>query len=464
MQDVKVGPKGSLKRRIMSGGVWTLGNRMIVMLTQMLTLALIARLLGPENTGAYLLVMTQVFVISIIAQLGLAQTQVRLIAEALANKLLGRARQVIIKVIWLGGVSSLLLGMLMFFGANDLLARHVFESEAMLTVGGLTAIWIFLQTIQRLLAESFRGMHDLRMAALFGGVVTGIVTVSGLSWLALTRGSAQLSEVLFISVIAFGFSSLLAGMLVLRKSRHLHGNGSITTGEILGITWPLLIASLTNTILTRADIWILGGFVPEAEVAVYGGAARIITVVTVPLVMASAVLAPMIAELNTRGEKERLERVMRVVATLGGLPAIAVILIFAVFGESILELMYGNEVYKGGWSVLVILALGQMVSVWAGVCIQLLMMTGHQKMVMNTTLLAATLSVVLAVLLVGPLGVNGVAFAFALGIAIQNITMVIYSRRKMGVRSYMFINPMAVLALRREMRQLRNSANKTSRE
>jgi O-antigen/teichoic acid export membrane protein len=174
---------------------------------------------------------------------------------------------------------------------------------------------------------------------------------------------------------------------------------------------------------------------------------------TIPLSMASAILTPMIAELHAKGQKDRLEKVLRVVATLGGLPAILVILLFVFVGGPGLELIYGNASYRDGWPVLVLLGLGQLVNIWSGVCAQLLMMTGHQKAVMSIALATSIMAIVAAILVVEPFGMVGVAFVFATGIALQNVIMVLHSYRVLGVRSYMLVNPMALRGIVAEIRE-----------
>jgi len=438
---------------LVSGGAWTFGNRLLVTLAQLAALALLARLLPPADLGVYFLIANLVAVLNVVAQLGLTQSVVRLIADAIARNLPGRARAAILNVLTMGALSAGVSGLLLQFGFGQWLAHTVFHSDLMAGMTLWTALWVVLQTLQRFLDEMFRGLHDLRLAAIFGGIVTGILTVGFYGALYVTQGASDLSSVLILNAIAFGVSVVLASVVLMKKIRPLHGDGELAVREIVAISWPLFLASITNIILLRADLWILGMYVSEQEVAVYGAAARIITVVTIPLTMASAILAPMIAELHAQGEKDRLEKVLRVVATLGGLPALVAILLFIFVGQPGLELLYGDALYRDGWPVLVLLGLGQLVNVWSGVCIQLMMMTGHQVAVMVITLITSALAILGAVLAVRPFGMYGVAFAFASGIALQNIIMVVHSYRKLGVRSYMLVNPLALRGLLKEVKE-----------
>jgi O-antigen/teichoic acid export membrane protein len=302
------------------------------------------------------------------------------------------------------------------------------------------------------------------MAALFGGMITGVLMVIFYGYLLLQKGESDLTQVLILNVAAFAIGELLAALALAAKIRPLRGDGTIAAREILAISWPMLAATVTNIILLRADLWILGMFVPDEQVAVYGAAARIITVVTIPLTMASGILGPMIAELHTQGKKQQLERVLRGMATLGGLPAVAAILVFVLFGGPGLELIYGDALYRGGWLVLVALSLGQLVHVWSGVSAQLLMMTGHHKPVMHITLGASALAVLGAVVCVRPFGIHGVAIAFASGVALQSLGMVVYARRALGMKSYMLVNPMGLRGLMREIRETARQGRDSRRQ
>jgi O-antigen/teichoic acid export membrane protein len=429
----------------------------LVVLLGLATNVLLTRLMTVAEVGAYFLIANLVVIGAVVAQLGMTQTVVRFTADALARELPGRARQVILSCLSITSLVALVLALVVYFGAGDWLARYAFKSELMASAVGMIAVWIFLQAVQRQLGETFRGLHDLRIASVFNGLVSGIVTV-GFLWLAyLIYGRASLTEVLGVSVLAIAVSGLLAVLLLARRFNSIRGDGSVSKIELLTCGAPILLSAVTNLLLQRADIWVVGMFQPEEEVALYGAAARLITVVAVPLVMASAVLSPMIAELHAKGDKQRLEKVLRVVATLGGIPAIMVVLLFITAGEPILGFIYGDY-YRSSATILFILSCGQMASMWAGVCAQLLMMTGHQKPVMYISLFSAILAIGASVVFVNAYKGVGVAVCFATGVMLQNVLMTIYAKRVLGVRSYMYLNPATVFIQLRQIRAARSAS------
>ena len=169
--------------------------------------ALLARLLTPQDLGAYFLAYSVVLVGALLGALGLGQAVVKLVAESVGLNLPGRVRSVIRITLGAGTLGSIGIGFI-YLLYGDSLAEHVFDAPALAAVTGLVAGWIVVTTIQGLLAEIFRGFHDIRLATILGsqmlGGATGLTTVGMLSaslfLLWLTRGQTTLGTVLLISM------------------------------------------------------------------------------------------------------------------------------------------------------------------------------------------------------------------------------------------------------------------------
>ena len=195
---------------------------------------------------------------------------------------------------------------------------------------------------------------------------------------------------------------------------------------------PLLVSSLTAFVLVQSDLWIIAAFGSQSEVALYGAASRLMTLVTMPLMVVNAVLPPVIAELYARGEKERLERDGRPVTTLVSIPAVLTLALFTVAGGPILGLLYGNF-YAAGGGLLALLSLGKLAAVVAGSCGLTLQMTGHQRPLMWISILCGLVFVGGAIWAVQVFGVLGVAGMAAFSIALQNLIVVLVVRARLGI-------------------------------
>jgi len=425
--------KQSIKQRLLRGGAWAFAGKVAAALTGLAVNALLARLLTPEEMGAYFLTLSLVTVATVAAQLGLTQTIVRLVAESMGTDRPGRARQSILLVIRLTAVGAFVVSAIFAFGGGRWVAEKVFHSILMAQVGGLATVWVLALTFQSVLAEVFRGFHDIRLATLFSGLSTTIFAMLMFAVLWRVQGHAYLNQVILLMVIA-GLSSVVLSALLLGKRLTAlpKSSAKIPLQKVLSIAWPLWLTNLTLFVLSQADLWVLGGFRAQNEVAIYGAATRLLSLVAMSLLVVNAVVQPMIAEMYAQNNKEKLERVLRTTATIAGIPALIVLVFFVVWGNNLLALVFGGF-YKSGGSILFILSLGQLANVLAGSCGLTLMLTGHQMTMLAITIVSGVITVTLALFLVGPYGAVGVASSAAFGMVIQNIFMLFSSKRKVGI-------------------------------
>lgn len=433
-----------LKRRLLSGSAWAVGGKICAVSIGLLSNALLARLLTPQEFGTYLLVLSVVSMGALVGCLGLNKAIVRFVAESMGLGQPGRTKRAIVVVVALGTSGALVAG-LVYLLVGGFVGRNIFDAPALATVVGLTAGWIAVSTLQELFAETFRGFHDIRLATLFGGVAIGnsaglvmrVLLLAGLVALWFGRGETDLTTIILITVGSASISALISGWFLYAKTASLAGDRSaeypeVRLREILGVSVPLLVNSLTVFMLVQADLWILAAFRSQEEVAIYGAASRFVVLVTMPLMIVNAVLPPVIAELYARGERSRLEQTMRPVATLTGIPSLLALAVFAAAGGPILGLVYG-DFYSSGALVLALLSLGKLAMVWAGSCGLTLQMTGHQTLMMWISIASGLLFVAGAVWAVQDFGAVGVAGVAAASVAFQNLVMVLAARIKTGI-------------------------------
>ena len=89
--------------------------------------------------------------------------------------------------------------------------------------------------------------------------------------------------------------------------------------------------------------------------------------------------------------------------------------------------------FQAGSTALTIVALGQLVNGATGPSATVLIMTGHELAAARAVGTGTLANLVLAILLVPPLGVTGAAIAFASSLALENIALVLIARRRVGV-------------------------------
>jgi O-antigen/teichoic acid export membrane protein len=433
MREVSVLP--SIRKRLLSGGLWSLMGKVVGVIAATGTNALLARLLSPEELGAYFLGLSFVTVGSTIALMGLQRVVVRLVAESFGLSLLGRAYDALKLVFRYGVIGAFVVAGVLASGLGQWISLQFFHSELLSRVVPWVAIYIVVVVVEQLLAESYRGFSDVLGATLFGDIIPKLCLMTFLVVAAVLGRSLQLHEAIILLVISGSLSILIGGRglgqryLALRSGE---GRGQLQARSLLSIGLPMLVISLTLTLFNNINVWVLGYFRSEPEIALYSAALRLVNLETLSLTIVNAVLPPIIAELYSKGEKQRLERVLRGSALLAGLPALIGTLILAFGGRYVLNLVY-SEYYTQATTPLIILGIGRLVGVWAGACQFTLMMTGREKIAMLGTIISGILCLILSVLLVPTLGVNGAAIAFSVSLAFQNILMLVIVHREIGI-------------------------------
>jgi O-antigen/teichoic acid export membrane protein len=425
------------------------------------TTSVLTRLLTSTEVGDYLLAFSIISVGAVIGSLGLPKTVLRFVAESMTLGQPGRARRAIYTALGLGVLGALCISLAYLFIVGDLVSKYLFHSPALVAVIGLTAGWMAISALQEILAEAFRGFHDIRMATLFGGLATGgksaglIMRVMLLACLVViwaTSGQTDLRTVMLVSVGSGAASSLLAALFLRKRISSLDARGienPVSAKETLRDAFPILLISLTSFILlSAADLWILGYFGSKDDVAVYGVASRLVAFISMPLLLTNLVLPPIIAEMYAQGRTSQLERTLRSFSTLSGVPSLLFLIVFMLLGGPILGLVYGAKLFPPGSLaihegaiVLVLLSAGKLAAVWAGSCGAVLQFTGHQGSMLRINLLTSPLFVIGALLLVRDYGPIGVASMTAAITVLQNAALVLVARRKTGMWTHVSLSP-----------------------
>ena len=163
----------TLRRRLLAGSTWALGGKIGAATIGLVTNSVLTRLLTKQEFGVYLLTFSIVSLGVVIGSFGLPKTVLRFVAETMTLGQPGRARRAIYTALGLGVVGTLITSLTYVFIVGDQVSRDLFDSSALAAIIGLTAGWIAISTMQEIMAETFRGFHDIRMATLFGGLATG---------------------------------------------------------------------------------------------------------------------------------------------------------------------------------------------------------------------------------------------------------------------------------------------------
>nr|WP_301289184.1 flippase [Natronocella acetinitrilica] len=423
-----------LRGQLVKGGIGSLGVNGGRILLQFAVAVVLARALGAAGYGVYAFALAIVTLLAIPAQVGLPQLVVRETARAQVEERWARMRGLWTwSTVFVLAFSAVLL--VPFVIAWTVGIPFLSEDRASALLWGL--LLVPLLALGQLRGAALHGLrrvvlgqlpeHIIRPALLV--IFTLIVIVLPLSYPLDAAGAMALH--LLAAAIAFVFG---AWLLLRHIPEQLHG---LRTREYdarvwLSAAWPLALLGGMHVINHSAAVVVLGFFATDADVGVYRIVAQAATLVSFGLTALTQVVMPHFSRLHREGDYHRLQQLVtqsaRAILLLSLPPAI----VFVLFGEWILAVVFGEE-FAVGYVALVILVSGQLVHAAMGPVAILLNMTGHEKDSLKGVATAAVLNVALNLSLVPLFGLEGAAVAMALTLTTWNLLLRRAVMRRLGL-------------------------------
>jgi O-antigen/teichoic acid export membrane protein len=413
---------------------WALVGRLLSKVAAVIVVAGLARLLGRDDFGRYLLIVSVAGVYSFIADLGLSQAVVPLVARAdVGGNPADGARTIMYawRLMAIGGAAAVSLAVspagrwlvdLLGGGKDDTVTLGL-----ALMIGVLGVV----KAAQLLAGEMFRSFGDVRAASFHGELLPSIALAASIAALVAGLRNVSLMTALIVAASAPALMGAVSWVAFLRRygshspatRGYLQGarhDGATSERELLQAALPLLGHRLAMYVATQADLWVAGALLGVSAVAGYGAATRLLILMDVPLVVSNLALAPRIARYLHEGRDAELqEEITRATAFVGliGWSGLAFVVLFR---GPILDLVFGSGYGAIGSQIIPILALGHAVFYWSGPSSLSLIMAGEQRLLLVISVLSAAVMAVAALVLGETLGIRGIALAAASGTALHN--------------------------------------------
>lgn len=407
--------------------------------------ALLTRMLDPADVGLYFLAFSLVLTGSALLQLGMNRSVVRFVAQAVTRDEYRRARTAIAKALLaialLGATTALLLNT----RTGKMVIDAWFPASGIGAYVLVLSVWLVGSALRSETAEAFRGLHDIRMAALAQRILPNVLFAGALGAIWWTGLQITIGQVFLIVATAGWAIFIVTGLMMWRRMRHSAGTESIGYREMLAASMPLFVSQALVLTMSQAPLWVLGGTQSGPEIADFGTALRLAHLTSVPLLVANNVLLPTVASLYGAGEHNRLSRLLTASAAVVSIPATVIFAVFALSGSSLLGMLFGDA-YRDADTTLLILSGGLLINVFSGSATVALAMSGHERDVLKSAALAALTGVVATVALVPRYGAEGAAIAHSLGIVIYNLALCWHSQTILNLRTY--LRPASIVALK----------------
>jgi len=212
--------------------------------------------------------------------------------------------------------------------------------------------------------------------------------------------------------------------------------GMMSRFDVLKTSWLLQLMSLSYFVLNYSHLWILANSSNKEKVAIFGAVLRIVVLITTSIFMAQLIILPTIGDLYTKKQYHKLREVLRISATISGIPTFIAFLIIVFFGKKLLSIVFG-QYYSAGHISLIIISFAQLSNVFSGNTGDLMVMASKEKYLVIYSIISVIIGSVVSFFLVGPFDLIGVSIGCAVGVIIQSLLMLLFCVRKLSINTCM---------------------------
>jgi len=205
-----------------------------------------------------------------------------------------------------------------------------------------------------------------------------------------------------------------------------------------GRSWRYFIFLQFITIVnTQTPVILLGIMGSDADVGLYRAAENISSLLSMPLMIMNSVIAHQAASLFVQGETKKMGNLAQQSAILSSAVAFPMAITLLIWGEDILDVLYGSE-FVQGYLLLMVLVVGRIVSVSSGPVGLVLNMTSHERITTKALVVSLSANMALCVLLIPTYGGGGAAAGACVSMVLWNAILYFEVIKRLGVRPGIF--------------------------
>jgi O-antigen/teichoic acid export membrane protein len=369
---------------------------------------IIARGMGPETYGIFSLCFAIISVVSALAIFGLPNAIERYVPYHINDK--PKVKGIILFALQVGCISSIIAVVLLYLLSGTL--AQLFKNEAILEplkVFTFSIFPLFVITIYNSISKAFKKIEYQVYAY---NIIYSIVNVS----------AAAIAIIFSFGImgLAYGFlaatiAAAIALFILIERTKFTLFDKIIPTfirKEIASFSWPLVLVGMFGLIIGYTDTILLGYFMNETFVGLYNSAIPTANLLLVVPLSVISMLVPTTAELLSREKLNDVKHSYLITTEWIFLVNFPLFLIFLLFPQQILEVLFGSAYSTAGLS-LTVLSLGFFIYSIAQPALKMMELTNKTKFLAVITASAAVLNVALNIILIPIFGINGAAIASA---------------------------------------------------
>ncbi|NDW00440.1 lipopolysaccharide biosynthesis protein [Salipiger sp. PrR002] len=429
--------------RLLSGAAMALLIRLGSAGLSFASMVAISRWLGATSYGEFAFMLTLGSFMGLAATLGLPTLALRAIPQisAAGGAYLSTAtprfvRRTCTAILGAGALICLVMALVSFGLGNPLIlwagclvlpfayAEHL--SHVLRSLGSITTALVYRDILWYALTTA--------LAALAGGLLPSFGPV----WLPSPIPAFVAISALLLGLIVIQGRSLL---LALRRWPAPNVETAADAAGQYRIGWRsealfLWLSTMSGAVQRHLSVVVTAPFLTATETGAFFAAHRTALLLSLPLIAANLVAAPLIARAWAEKSPQRVQRLCKLIVLGASVPALLGLVVISFAGNFLLSLFHPDFVIALG--ALYVFAISSLINALCGPTGGLMLMTGHEKLFVAIQISTQIVSLGLTMIGAAYWGIMGAAIGASLGTASWNILVWLWCRRNIGIDPTLF--------------------------
>jgi O-antigen/teichoic acid export membrane protein len=198
------------------------------------------------------------------------------------------------------------------------------------------------------------------------------------------------------------------------------------------VAMPLLLTGGVKIILGRIDVVFLGILSSSEAVGIYEVGYKGAGLVSLSINAFIPFLAPYYSRYFSKNNHKKIQKIATISVLVNSAIALFIALILIVFGDIILEFIFGEEFVKG-YIVMIIIAISHLINTLFGTLVILMNMTGYERKVLIGISCATFANIILNIILIPIYDIEGAAIASLLSTLLWNYVLYRTCKKSIGI-------------------------------
>lgn len=307
-----------------------------------------------------------------------------------------------------------------------ILTRYTLGEPLLVDVLRLFAIMLVFDTMIQIVTGTFRSIERLEYTVLVSQFVkplSRLLAVAGALAVGLSFYGVMAALVVASSVALLVGCYVLLTRVAIRPSFDRSAGSTADVKEYFNLSIPLLLKDTGAIFRSRIDVLMVGFFLASTAVGIYNVTLLVAGLLSLPLAAFNQLFPPVASRLYSNGDLEELNAVFSIVTRWIFTSSLFLAVVAALYRTEILAL-FGDE-FSAGAAVLLFFVASRLCSNAVGPSGYLLMVTGHQYVLLANQWCFGVLNVVLNYYFILEFGLIGAAFATATVGALNNVARLV---------------------------------------